>query len=136
MNTYTDKEWGDGRESPSIFNPSLFNAEKWIRTVRASGFKQVIITAKHHDGFCLWPTKSTEHSVKNSTWKNGKGDVVKEIAEACKKYGIGCGVYSSPWDMNAPMYGTYAYNDFFANQLTELLTHDQLPMSFSVHIAQ
>jgi alpha-L-fucosidase len=122
VNTYTDREWGTGKESPSIFNPVLFDAEQWIKTVKAAGFKQVIITAKHHDGFCLWPSKYTEHSVKNSPWKNGKGDVVKEVAAACKKYGIGFGVYLSPWDMHAPMYGTDAYNDFFVNQLTELLT--------------
>lgn len=122
VNTYTDKEWGNGTESPSIFNPVLLDAEQWIKTVKAAGFKQVIITAKHHDGFCLWPSKYTEHSVKNSSWKNGKGDVVKEVAAACKKYGVGFGVYLSPWDRNAPMYGTDAYNDFFVNQLTELLT--------------
>ncbi|NCU03413.1 MAG: alpha-L-fucosidase [Chitinophagaceae bacterium] len=122
VNTYTDKEWGTGKESPSIFNPVLFDAEQWIKTVKAAGFKQVIITAKHHDGFCLWPTNTTEHSVKSSPWKEGKGDVVKEVAAACKKYNVGFGVYLSPWDMNAPMYGTEAYNDFFVNQLTELLT--------------
>jgi alpha-L-fucosidase len=122
VNTYTDREWGTGKESSSIFNPELFDAEQWIKTVKAAGFKQVIITAKHHDGFCLWPSKYTEHSVKNSPWKNGKGDVVKEVAAACRKYGVGFGVYLSPWDMHAPMYGTDAYNDFFVNQLTELLT--------------
>jgi alpha-L-fucosidase len=122
VNTFTDKEWGDGSESPSIFNPALLNAEQWVRTVKAAGFKQVIITAKHHDGFCLWPTKTTEHSVKSSPWKNGKGDVVREVAEACKKYNVGFGVYLSPWDRNASMYGTDSYNDFFVKQLTELLT--------------
>lgn len=122
VNTFTDKEWGDGSESPSIFNPVLLDAEQWVRTVKAAGFKQVIITAKHHDGFCLWPTKTTEHSVKSSPWKKGKGDVVKEVAVACNKYNVGFGVYLSPWDRNASMYGTESYNDFFVNQLTELLT--------------
>jgi alpha-L-fucosidase len=122
VNTFTDKEWGDGKEDPRIFNPAALDAEQWIRTVKEAGFKQVIITAKHHDGFCLWPSRYTEHSVKNSPWKNGKGDLVKEVAEACRKYKIGFGVYLSPWDRNAPMYGTEAYNDFFINQLTELLT--------------
>lgn len=122
VNTFTDKEWGDGSESPSIFNPVLLDAEQWVRTVKAAGFKQVIITAKHHDGFCLWPTKTTEHSVKNSPWNNGNGDVVKEVAAACKKYNVGFGVYLSPWDRNASMYGTDAYNEFFVKQLTELLT--------------
>lgn len=122
VNTFTGKEWGTGKEDPKIFNPSNLDAEQWMRIVKDAGFKQVIITAKHHDGFCLWPTNTTAHSVKSSPWKNGNGDVVRQVAEACRKYELGFGVYLSPWDMNAPMYGTDSYNDFFVKQLTELLT--------------
>ena len=122
VNTFTGREWGTGKEDPEIFNPEKLDAEQWVKTMKDAGFKLVIITAKHHDGFCLWPTKTTSHSVKSSPWKAGNGDVVKEVAEACKKYGVGFGVYLSPWDMNAPMYGTDEYNDFFVKQLTELLT--------------
>lgn len=122
INTYTKQEWGTGKEDPKIFNPEKLDAMQWVKVAKDAGFKQVILTAKHHDGFCLWPTKTTEHSVKSSPWKMGKGDVVKEVANACKKYGVGFGIYLSPWDMNSPLYGTDSYNDLFIDQLTELLT--------------
>ena len=123
MNTFTNREWGDGKESESIFNPKKQNTDQWCEAIAAAGMKGVILTCKHHDGFCLWPTKTTEHSIKNSPYKNGKGDVVREVSESCKKYGLKFGVYLSTWDRNAECYGTPAYNDFYIAQLTELLTN-------------
>ncbi len=123
VNTFTGKEWGDGTESPEIFNPVNFDANKIVKVLKEAGFKTAIITAKHHDGFCLWPSKFTNHSVQYSPWKNGHGDVVKEIADACKKYGIKFGFYLSPWDRHEASYGTPAYNIYYKNQLKELLTN-------------
>lgn len=121
INTYTNREWGDGKESPSLFNPTAFDADQIVKSIKAGGFKLIILTCKHHDGFCLWPSQYTEHSVKNSPYK---GDVVKEISDACRKNGIKFGVYLSPWDRNAPCYGdSPKYNEYFINQLTELLTN-------------
>ena len=122
MNTFTNMEWGDGTESPQLFNPSQLNTEQWVATCKNAGFKMIILTAKHHDGFCLWPSRYTEHSVKNSPWKNGQGDVVKELSESCQKYNMKLGIYLSPWDRNSPYFGTDEYNDYFVSQLTELLT--------------
>ena len=124
MNTFTGNEWGHGTDSPELFNPSELDCEQWVKALKAGGFKMALLTAKHHDGFCLWPTATTEYSVKNSPWKDGKGDVVRELRDACEKYGMKFGVYLSPWDRNAVSYGdSPAYNKFFIEQLTELLTN-------------
>ncbi len=120
VNTFTDKEWGDGTESPEIFNPSRLDAEQWVKAVKSAGMRGLILTCKHHDGFCLWDCKHTKHTVMNSPY--GK-DIVKEVSEACRKHGIKFGVYLSPWDRNCLLYGQgKTYDDYFVNQLTELLT--------------
>lgn len=123
VNTYTDMSWGYGNEDPKIFNPGQLDCRQWARICKEAGMKAVILTAKHHSGFCLWPSKYTEYSVKNCPWKNGKGDIVREMADACKAYGLKLGLYLSPWDRNRADYGTPQYIEYFRNQLRELLTN-------------
>jgi len=123
VNTFTDREWGDGTEDPAIFAPTNLDARQWARTARESGFRTMILTAKHHDGFCLWPTRTTRHSVASSPFRGGQGDVVREFVDACRVEGLRAGLYLSPWDRNSPVYGdSERYNDFYCDQLTELLT--------------
>ena len=122
VNTFTDKEWGDGTESPRIFDPSRLDTRQWARAAKRGGFRSLILTAKHHDGFCLWPSRTTDHSVRSSPWRGGSGDLVREFTDACREEGLGAGLYLSPWDRNARSYGQgKAYDDFYLTQLEELL---------------
>ncbi len=123
VNTFTNREWGDGTEDPSIFNPTALDADQWALAAKQAGAGHMVLTAKHHDGFCLWPSRFTEHSVKNSPWKSGRGDVVREFCDACRRHGIKPGLYLSPWDRHENTYGvSTVYNRFYLNQLRELLT--------------
>jgi len=123
VDTYTDKEWGFGDEDPALVNPAKFDAMQIVGAAKAGGFKGVVIVAKHHDGLCLWPTRTTEHNISKSPWKNGKGDIVKEYQLACNKLGMRLGLYCSPWDRNNPQYGSFAYVQTYRAQLKELYTN-------------
>lgn len=119
-NTFSGLQWGHGDEDPDIFNPTELDCEQWVRTAKEAGMKGIILTAKHHDGFCLWPSEYSNHTVAQSSWRDGKGDVVRELREACDKYDFPMGVYISPWDRNHPSYGSDEYNTVFANTITEV----------------
>ena len=122
VNTFTDKEWGSGAEDPAVFNPGELNTSQWAKAAKEAGMKQLILTAKHHDGFCLWPSNYTEHSVKSSNWKNGQGNVVEDFIKSCQQEKLKIGLYLSPWDRNHPEYARPAYLSYFHNQLEELLS--------------
>jgi len=121
-NTFTGNEWGEGTEAEDIFNPTALDCGQWAAIAKAAGFKGIILTAKHHDGFCLWPNPESEHTVAHSSWRNGKGDVLKELSEACRQEELGFGIYISPWDRNAPTYGTPEYNEVFKRTLESALS--------------
>jgi alpha-L-fucosidase len=121
-NTFSDIEWGNGEENPDIFNPTQLDCRQWVQVIKDAGMEGVIITAKHHDGFCLWPSAYSTHTVRECTWRNGEGDVLRELSDACREGGIKFGIYLSPWDRNHPTYGTDEYNDIFKNMLEEVLT--------------
>jgi alpha-L-fucosidase len=121
-NSFMDREWGDGKADPKVFNPTELDAEQWMRAIKSAGAKYVVLVAKHHDGFCLWPTEQTDYSVKSSPWLNGKGDLVRMVSDAAKKYGLKFGVYMSPWDRHEPRYANSAdYDAYYSAQLNELV---------------
>ena len=123
-NTFLDREWGDGTADPAVFNPTAFDPDQWIKTIRDAGASYVVLVAKHHDGFCLWPTEQTAYSIKASPWRDGKGDVVGDVARAARKYGLKFGVYLSPWDRHEPKYkDSAAYDDYYQAELTELASN-------------
>ena len=123
INTFSNKEWGDGKEDKQIFNPTDANVRGWIKDLKEAGFEMVILTAKHHDGFCLWPSKYTEHTIKNTPYKGGNGDIVKEFTDACREFNVKAGIYISPWDRNSEYWGKNEYSVHYAKQLEEIVTN-------------